>query len=216
MRNAGLVGAVVATAAVLLATRSDDTPTARDAAGRPVDRVETVESIEAVELVGPRRFDDVLVVAQPLADQGGILVTIDLAAGTSERQVVPKDAWPDDLTTETADDDYPEADAAARSPDGTGIAVFTRSSNTRGTGLAIYTASTRVRQFHRLQSVGDVVSARLVWAPDGQAVYFLAAAEDGSADRIIGVPVNGGPQTIATFGQRGFYGIGVADQPATP
>jgi hypothetical protein len=212
LRNAGLVVAVGGTAAFLLGTSSDDAEPTRPSARGPVEEVETVASVDAVELVGAPRFDDVLVVTQPLADQGGIVVTIDLAAGTIDRRAVPKDDWPADLIAETTEPDFPDADAAVRSPDGTAVAVFTRSSNTRSTGLAMYTESTRVRDFHRMQSVGDVVSGRLVWSPDGDAVYFLAADEDGSADRIIGVAVGGSPQTVATFGQRGFYGIGVADQ----
>jgi hypothetical protein len=216
LRNAGLVGAVVLTIAVLLATGSDERPTStRPSARGPVEEIETVASIDPVALYSPRLLDDVLVVAQPLADQGGVLVTIDVAAGTFERRVVPAADWPSDITepTEVAEPGLPESEAGATSPDGTAIAMFTRTSGTRGTGLAIYTASTRVRQFHRLQSVGDLVSGRIVWAPDGGAVYFLAAAEDGSADRIIGVPVNGSPQTVASFRQRGFYGIAVQATP---
>jgi hypothetical protein len=217
LRNAGLVVAVGATAAFLFGTRSDEPPTStRPSAQGPVEEIETVASIEPLELVGTPRFDDVVLVTQPLADQGGIIVTVDLAAGSIERRVVPKDEWPADLTAETGDADFPDAEAAVRSPDGTAIAVFTRSDSTRGTGVAMYTEATRVRQFHRLQSVGDVVSGRMVWSPDGDAVYFLAADEEGSADRIIGIPVDGSPQTVATFGQRGFYGIGTVAQPATP
>lgn len=208
MRNGALVAAIVLAAAVLLLADDDEPTTGTSTRTTVADRVETVESLDPVQLFAPRGVDDVLVVTQPLGGTGGTVVTIDIGTGSFAERIVTGDDWPAELTAPTSDDAYPEAEAAARSPDGTRIAVFTRAGDDSVTGISIYVEGRPARQFHRLQSVGDLVSRRIVWSPESDAVYFLAAAEDGSADRVIGIPVGGSPQTVVTFRERGFYGLG--------
>lgn len=153
-------------------------------------------------------LDDVLVLGAPFGvEDRGNLVTIDLADGTVASQVHGGELWPAGFKEPTTDPDHPGAEAAVRSPDGTRVAVFTRTTGTRKTGVTVITGARE--RFHHLQSVGDVVGDRLVWSPDSDAVYLIAANGDGSADRVIGIPVVGSPQTVVRLDERGFTWLAV-------
>jgi hypothetical protein len=155
-------------------------------------------------VVHPRAgLDDVLLLGAPYGvEDRGILLTIDLASGEVVKRIHAGELWRPGMKEPTLDPEHPDAESAARSPDGEHVAVFTRSTDTRKTGITIVTGDRE--RFHHLQSVGAVVGGRLVWSPSSDAVYLIAASADGSADRVIGVPLGGSPQTVVRIDERGF------------
>jgi hypothetical protein len=159
--------------------------TAREAAAPPVTTTSAPAAEEPI-VVAPDHhvgLDDTLLVGQPIAD-GTMVFTVALPDGIVDRRLVEGDGGLAAGALEVA------------SPDGLHVAAFEE-------------RSVRIdeRSFP-MRGVGRVVGG-LVWSPDSEAVYFLAAVEEGSADRIIGIAVGGSPQTVATFNQRGFYGLAV-------
>jgi hypothetical protein len=153
-------------------------------------------------------LDDVLLLGAPFGvEDRGVLVTVDLSTGEVTRAVHGGELWPPGFKEPTTDPDRPDAEAASRSPDGRHLAAFTRATGTRLTGVTI--SGDDGDRFHHLQSVDVVVGGRLVWSPDSDAVYLLASA-DGSADRVIGIPLVGSPQTVVRLDERGFTWLAVA------
>lgn len=200
MPNALLLAAVVA----LAIGCSDDAPEAG-----PASTTTAVVASEPRVVVHQRPgLDDVLVLGAPFGvEDRGSLVTIDLATSDVSHEVHDGELWPAGFKDPTTDPEHPTAEAAARSPDGMLVAVFTRSTDTRRTGVTIISGDTD--RFHHLQSVGNVVGGRLVWSPASDAVYLIAASADGSGDRVIGIPVVGSPQTVVRLDERGFTWLAV-------
>lgn len=88
---------------------------------------------------------------------------------------------------------------AAFSPDGSRLAVFTGPLGTRRAALHVVDLpSMSLVQRHRMQSVP--APRALQWSTHGDAVYLLDD-EPGSTStrRIVGVPLGGAPQTVATI-----------------
>lgn len=169
----------------------------------------TLPANSRVEVFGPEGLDDdVLLLGAPFGvEDRGVLLTIELATRDVRRDVTDGSAWPPGFKEPTTEPEHPDAEAAARSPDGRHVAVFTRSDDTRKTGLTMITGATE--RFHHLQSVGAVVGGRLAWSPHSDAVYLLAATVDGEADRVIGIPVGGRPYTVVRLQERGFTWLAV-------
>lgn len=95
------------------------------------------------------------------------------------------------------------SEAAAFSPDGRHLAIFTWSPNTAREVVNIYSDAASEPRVYDLTS--DIRSGQLVWSSDSQSLYLLTTSrEDGSADRIIGIPLGGAATTIATIDQRGW------------
>ena len=158
--------------------------TARDAASPAPTTTVPPAPRQAIEITADHRgLDDTLLVGQPVGGQT-VLYTLDLPFGIADRRVVDGDGG---LVVSGLD---------ATSPDGRHAASFA--------DAALHLDE---RSFP-MKGVGHVVGG-LAWSPDSEAVYFLAGSGDGSADRIIGLAVGGSPQTVATFHQRGFYGLAV-------
>ena len=51
----------------------------------------------------------------------------------------------------------------------------------------------------------NIRTSRLAWSADSRSLYLLASSrDDGSAERIIGIPLDGSAETIATINQPGW------------
>ena len=203
------VAVAVALAVLFVVLGGDDDPPADTKRPAPTgDRV--IAATPRVEVFQRRDLDDVLVLGAPYGvEDRGVLVTIDLATGDVTSQVTDGELWPAGFKDPTTDPGHPDAEAASRSPDGQHLAVFNRSTTNRQTGVSIYTEGSNARELHRLQSVVEVVSGRLVWSADSDAVYLVAASVDGSADRVIGIPVGRSPQTVVQLDELGFQWLAV-------
>jgi hypothetical protein len=163
--------------------------------------LETADALEVWEPVsGTRRrvYDGRAVLAasatRALVD-GGLLV--DLRNG---------DAAP--LWPMVGDD---QVHAGAFSPDGSRLAVWQGRIGTQTTGIAVYDVDDPgARRFAQLQSIDGVVADRLVWSPDGGAVYALVSDDGVGGQRVIGIPVGGDPQTVVSVDRNGWYWLAVA------
>jgi hypothetical protein len=203
-RYLALAAAIVAVLAVVLSTGGDDP------VDEPPDRTEDalVQAKARVEVFPHRGLDDVLQIGAPFGvGERGELVTIDLGAGTVVTQVHDGSLWPPGFDQPTALTEYPDAESAARSPDGQHVAVFTRPAVGGPTGISLFDEGSLARRFFKLTSVETVVGGRLVWSADSEAVYFLASSVGGAADRIIGVPADGSPQTVVRIDELGYTAI---------
>jgi hypothetical protein len=208
-RFLALVAVAVAVVAVVLSTGGDRGDNGSDEApDRTGDAL--VQARARVEVFQHRGLDDVLLIGAPFGvGQRGELVTIDLAAGTVVTRVQDGSLSPPGFDQPTALPEHPDAESAARSPDGQHIAVFTRPVVGGQTGISIFTEGSLARRFFRLTSVETVVGGRMVWSADSEAVYFLASSVGGAADRIIGVPADGSPQTVVRIDELGYTAIAV-------
>jgi hypothetical protein len=203
-RYLALAAAIVAVLAVVLSTGGDDP------ADEPPDRTgdALVQAKARVEVFPHRGLDDVLQIGAPFGvGERGELVTIDLAAGTVVTQVHDGSLWPPGFDEPTALAEYPEAETAARSPDGRNVAVFTRAGLGGPAGISLFIDGSIARRFFKLTSVERVVGGRLVWSADSQAVYFLASSNGNDANRIIGIAADGSPQTVARIDELGYTSI---------
>lgn len=201
--NAVLVAAIAA----LLIGCSDD---GRETAVTPVPTVASVIGGEPRVAVQPPRagLDHVLLLGAPYGvEDRGVLLTVELTTGAVTQRVHGGELWPPGFKEPTVDRDHPVAEAASRSPDGLHVAVFARAADTRKTGVTIISGDET--RFHHLQSVGSLVGGRLAWSPASDAVYLLAATAEGSADRVIGIPLVGSPQTVVRLDERGYTWLAV-------
>jgi hypothetical protein len=96
-------------------------------------------------------------------------------------------------------------EAASFSPDGRHVAVVTGPPGTRRAGVTVLDAGTGAITALARSEGSSILAATIAWASDGRAVYFLVAAAHASADRVIGVPVDGSAQTVAVLDDAGWY-----------
>ena len=192
--------AVLATLVAALAVGCSDDPPEPATAPNVAVEIDSAPRVVVHQRAG---LDDVLLLGAPYGvEDRGVLLTIDLATGEVVKRVHAGELWRPGMKDPTTDPDHPGAEAAARSPDGKHVAVFSRSSDTRETGLTIITGDDE--RFVHLQSVAAVVGGRLAWSRSSDAVYLIAASGSGSADRVIGVPLTGSAQTVVRLDERGF------------
>jgi len=103
---------------------------------------------------------------------------------------------------------------AAFSPDGSHLALFSNRPRTREVGVAMVEVGPACGQgcrhhFHQLLSVGTPVRSRLAWSRDGDVLYLLAGPTSDAADRVIGIPVDGSAQLVATLDRYGWWWLAV-------
>ena len=94
-------------------------------------------------------------------------------------------------------------ETAAFSPDGRHLAVFTW---TPIRGRELVNVFTNHGSEPRVYDLTDNIrTSRLAWSADSRSLYLIASSrDDGSAERIIGVPLDGSAETIATINQLGW------------
>lgn len=103
------------------------------------------------------------------------------------------------------------AEVAAFSPDGRHLAVFTGPPGTRTAGINLFLDGATTPRFHRLQSIEAPSFGQLAWSADGEALYLLAHPRPGGdgSMRVIGIPIDGAPETVATIDDPGWSWLAV-------